>query len=179
MNEQEALKLAKLGKQDGFKRLYELFAGYLFTVAVRMLNDRSLAEDVLQESFEAAFSSIKDFRGESRLKTWLYAILFRTVSRKNAIRKLEPRISDEKHPESQEFAENLEKKLFIEAGLSKLEDRDRMMILMYYRDDLTCGEIAQINGISESNVKILLFRARKKLESFFQRSNREVSNGMQ
>ncbi|MBF0407753.1 MAG: RNA polymerase sigma factor [Candidatus Riflebacteria bacterium] len=181
MNEQEAIILAKEGRREGFARIYELFAGYLFTVAIRILNDRSLAEDVLQETFEAAFKAIGGFEGKSRLKTWLYTILYRTAIHKRSERKAENTLlneSSELHECTSSFADNVERKLLVEEALKILDQREKSMILMYYRDDLSCCEIAQVTDCSESNVKIILFRARKKIEQIILGAESELSDSL-
>jgi len=80
MNDGEAISLCLKKRPEGYRALFERYSPFLLAVAFRMLKDRHLAEDALQETFSAAFAGLSRFRGEARLKTWLYTILYRAFS---------------------------------------------------------------------------------------------------
>ncbi len=163
MNDEEALKLAREGRQEGYRALYDRYAGYLYRVALSFLRHPAAAEDALQEAFTAAFRSLQQFRGESRLKTWLYRILYHQVLKGLQRHKAETPVEDldQQQGSGEADVRNVESKLEVEAVLKRLSERDRSLLLMAYWDDLTCREIAEIMEIQENHVKILLYRARK------------------
>ena len=164
MNEDEALKLAREGRQEGFHALYERFSGYLYRVALGFLRHPVLAEDVLQETFTSAFRNLNQFRGEARLKTWLYRILYHSVLQALKKQKGETpteNIEIESGSESPTSSQ-IDQRLDVEKALRHLPERDRSLLLMAYWDDLTCREIAGILEIKENHVKILLYRARQR-----------------
>ena len=163
MTDEEALEQAKAGREAGFIALYARYARYLFTVALRILGHREWAEDALQETFTAAFRSLREFQGKSRLKTWLFTILFRTSLR---LRERMAKSSGD-DLEAHEFpgpdlTGNIDQRLLVEQTMALLPARDRAVLIMAYWDDLTCAEIGEVLGIKENHVKILLFRARNR-----------------
>ena len=164
MNDAEALELARKGRPEGFRSIWETYGRYLYTLAFRLLRDGPLAEDAVQEAFTAAFRSIGDFRGDSRLKTWLYSILYRSVLRLQERRKRGNGCCElpEEIPSGRNLHAELETRLDIRTVLDRLPSRDRAVLIMSYWDDLTCSEIADVLSTNENHVKILLYRARNR-----------------
>ncbi len=162
MNDAEALELARKGRHEGFRSIWETYGRYLYTLAFRMLRDAALAEDAVQEAFTAAFRSIDGFRGESRLKTWLYSILYRSVLKLQERHNRGNGFCDlpEELPSGRNQHAELETKLDVRDVLDRLPSRDRAVLIMAYWDDLTCSEIADVLSTNVNHVKILLYRAR-------------------
>ncbi|OYV87752.1 MAG: hypothetical protein B7Z63_01845, partial [Ignavibacteriae bacterium 37-53-5] len=63
---------------SSFKELFDEYSSLVFNVALRMLQNKEDAEDVTQDTFLQAHVSIKNFRSESQLSTWLYRIAVNT-----------------------------------------------------------------------------------------------------
>ena len=163
MTDEEALEQAKAGRESGFIALYDRYARYLFTVALRILGHREWAEDALQETFTAAFRSLHEFQGRSRLKTWLFTILFRTSLRlRERMAKSTGEELEVQEISTPDLSGDIDQRLLVEQTMAFLSARDRAVLIMAYWDDLTCGEIAEVLGLRENHVKILLFRARKR-----------------
>jgi len=77
----EFLRRLRRHEQAAFGELVGQFSQPLFRVAYSMVGNAADAEDVVQETFTAAFAGISKFRGESSLKTWLMQILVRQSAR--------------------------------------------------------------------------------------------------
>lgn len=170
MNDNDALILARNGRQEGYKALYDNYSGYLFTLAYRMLKDRQAANDVVQETFESAFKAICSFRGESRLKTWLYTILYRiSIHRLSRENHQSPSCLNEIADEKCTY-ELIDKKLDVERILNDMPPCDRAVLILSYWDDLSCSEMAGILSLETNHVKVLLFRARRKFQKLWTRS---------
>lgn len=169
MNDVEALELARNGRPEGYRAIWETYGRYLYTLAFRILRDRALAEDAAQEAFTAAFRSIDGFRGESRLKTWLYRILYRSVLRiqENHMRGSGACDLPADIPAARNQHLELETKLDVRNILDRLPDRDRALLIMAYWDDLSCSEIADVLSTNTNHVKILLYRARERFAGFW------------
>ena len=73
-NEPELVSRAQRGDRDAFSTLIAHYAPTVLSVAWRIVGDRTLADDVAQETFLAAFRSLRSFRAESRFSTWLFRI---------------------------------------------------------------------------------------------------------
>lgn len=164
MNDAEALKLARQGRPEGFRSIWETYGRYLFTLAFRLLRDRALAEDATQEAFTAAFRSIGGFRNECRLKTWLYRVLYTSVLRLQERQNRGKGTGElpEEVPSGRNLHAELETRLDVRSVLDRLPDRDRAILIMAYWDDLTCSEIADVLSTNANHVKILLYRARNR-----------------
>jgi RNA polymerase sigma-70 factor, ECF subfamily len=65
------------GDRESFRTLYEQTSAYVFTIALRMLGQRSEAEEAMQEVYISVFRKIDSFRHDSAFRTWLYRIVMR------------------------------------------------------------------------------------------------------
>lgn len=71
--------LAAAGDREAFRNIVDSNKQRMFTVARSVLRDAQLAEDAVQESFIKAYRALADFKGESRLSTWLHRITYLTA----------------------------------------------------------------------------------------------------
>ncbi|PKL43553.1 MAG: RNA polymerase sigma factor SigM [Candidatus Riflebacteria bacterium HGW-Riflebacteria-2] len=171
MNDAEAIKLALLGREEGFRAIFANHGDFLFTHALRFLRNRELAEDAVQETLTAAFRSLATFRGDARLRTWLYRILRNNCLRligKNPV--AQPILVE---PAGNNAATTVEQRLDVAEILDRLAERDRSILLLTYWDELPLKEASDILEISENNAKIVLFRARKRFAELWQRHGRK------
>lgn len=160
------------GKTSDYAYLVNKYKDMIFTLAFRMTGSREDAEEVSQDVFLKAFNGLTDFRGTSKFSTWLYKIAYnQSVSH---IRKKKPDILsydsmeigiNEMQGEMDAGHEQLEQipAGFIKKAFEKLEETDRAVLTLYYQQDLSIKEIGNVTGLGISNVKVKLFRGRKKL----------------
>ena len=160
------------GKTSDYACLIDKYKVMIFTLAFRITGNREDAEEVAQDVFLKAFNGLKEFRGTSRFSTWLYKIAYnQSVS---YIRKKRPDIVsydslaggiNELQGEMEMNHEQLDNipVEYIKQAFEKLEETDRAVLTLFYQDDLSVKEISNVTGLSVSNVKIKLFRGRKKL----------------
>jgi len=165
----------------------EAHADYLFNFAVGQVRDASVAEDLVQETFLAALKSKSPFSGKSSQRTWLVGILrhkiydhLRRQCRERAVRIDPMPVNDEqsweesvlwlhdvaaecqspsRRMELDEFRENLE------AALGKLPPRIAQVFQLYEIEDRSNHEVCEQLNISESNLWMMLHRARKQLRA--------------
>lgn len=147
-------------------------------LAYYYLKDRHLAEDVAQEVFVKAYRNWDSFRGESSIYTWLYKItvnLCRDKARSAWWRRLVP--SEDPRSTSDELELSSVEEDPEEAAVLS-EERDRLMeqvmslpdsyreaVVLYYYQDLSTVEIAEVTGQNENTIKTRLFRARAMLKN--------------
>jgi RNA polymerase sigma factor (sigma-70 family) len=160
------------GNTSDYANLINKYKDMIFTLAYRITGNREDAEEVSQDVFLKAFNGLSEFRGTSRFSTWLYKIAYnQSVSR---IRKKQPDIQsydsleigiDDWHGEMDMNHEQLDNipVVYVKQAFEKLEEIDRTVLTLYYQDDFNVKEISGITGLSVSNVKVKLFRGRKKL----------------
>ncbi len=171
MNDAEAIKLALHGREEGFRAIFANHSAFLFTHALRILKDRLHAEDAVQETFSAAFRALGSFRGEARLRTWLYQILYRNAIRLAGRNQRTLPLVAEPPDKAGDFPD-LEQKSDVESILDQLGERDRAILIMTYWDEMPLSEAAEVLEVCENNAKIILFRARKRFAGLWSAANR-------
>ena len=172
-DEAHLLQLAREGNRQAFGHLVTKYQSLVFTVALRLMKQREEAEEVAQDAFVKAWQQLPKYEGKARFSTWLYRITFNTaVSR---LRKHKPTISWEEDGVSEHLAplpaietamdglKSNERSAFIQQGLAKLSEIDSTVLTLFYLAENDTDEIASITGLSLSNVKVRLMRARKRL----------------
>lgn len=157
--------------------LMEQYGTRVLHLAFFYLKDRHLAEDIAQEVFIKAYRQWDRFRGDSSVYTWLYKItvnLCRDRARSAWWRRMLPTDDPDvlSHGESQlppedgpedavlRIAQNEE----LMAAVMQLPDAYREAIVLYYYQELSTVEIAEITGVSDNTIKTRLFRARAMLK---------------
>ncbi|MBB2143936.1 sigma-70 family RNA polymerase sigma factor [Pedobacter sp. LMG 31464] len=128
----------KSGNQDAFYRLYKLYAKSMYNVAVKILNDKDEAADILQDSFIQVFSDIKNFRQEVTFGLWLKRIVINQSI--TAIRKRKydfvaiDSVSDEDlvDDNEMEMPDLKEEVVKINEGIRKLPDGFRCILTLFF-----------------------------------------------
>jgi RNA polymerase sigma-70 factor (ECF subfamily) len=134
------------------------------------------AEDVVQETFVAALNAIHRFRGDSKLRTWLFSIaahkvadLHRRVQRRpeNVSLDMDAFLQVEgPHPEHE--MENLEARQRVHQALSRLPSHYSTALILKYVDDMRVREICEVMKRSEKSVESILVRARRLLSEILE-----------
>lgn len=138
------------------------------TLAYNIVMNHADAEDVAQDSFIKAYTSIRSFKGNARFSTWFYRIVVNTALNKQKRYKLtnveQPEeLNDEPAANSFTNLQNQEQKKFIRQALLNLSEAERICITLYYMNELSIAEVETITGFTASNIKLLLHRGRKHL----------------
>ncbi len=163
------IKRTLAGDTAAFSVLVERYQSLVYSMVVRMVRHRQDAEDIAQDVFVKAFSSLGSFRGESRFSTWLCRIAY-TSSVSYTRRQRPDRAGieiehelDTRPDEADENGQREDRLQQLQQSLNKLSSEDAVLISLYYQHDKSVDEIAPITGLSASNVKVRLHRIRKKL----------------
>lgn len=160
------------GDTKAFAVLVDRYKDLVFTLALRMLKNREEAEEVAQDTFIKVFKSINKFKGDSKFSTWIYRITYNScldvLKKYKQEYKLDP--IDEYTERQLVTFENAfdaladkEQRQTIETCLQKLPEEDGFLLTLYYFEEQSIDEIAKIVGLTVNNVKVKLFRSRKKL----------------
>ena len=169
---------AKRGDMRACEKIYRSFHTHAFTVAVRICNNRELAQDVTQEAFIAAFKRMHQYRGDSPFWGWLRRVIVNHAI--SALRKL-PRhdaveFEDYMSPRSGD-QEGMGRCMDLEQALKQLSDEDRMVVWLHDVEGYKHREIAELVGKTESYSKTRLNRARTRLRSLISESDTAVVQG--
>ena len=159
------------GKTSSFAFLVDNFKNLVFTVCFRILRNTDDAEDAAQVTFIKAFNNLHTFTFKSKFSTWLYTIAFRTAVSQSKVNIVETvsvdYLADIESDWDDSTAKDLERKdqkIFVQKAIEELTEVDGVLITLFYIEECSIQEIAQITDMSESNVKVRLFRARKQLK---------------
>ena len=155
-----------------FEELVVTYQHRVFGVALRMLGSRAEAEEIAQEAFLRAFRSIRDFRGDARLSTWLYAITSRLcLTRLGASERRTARPGDEAlarvaDPGERPGAalEREEAQAALHRAIGELPDERRIVVVLRDLQGLSYEEIAEALSLELGTVRSRLHRARMELK---------------
>lgn len=170
--DQDYIEQIRSGNVDAYAALVTKYQRMIFTLALRMVGNREDAEEVSQDTFVKAYKALDSFKGTSKFSTWLYRIVYNTSL--DYIKKNKRIILSEHIDEINEadigsmqnaltYIEAKEKKQLIEKALLQLPEEERVLLTLFYFEELSLKEISEIVKISYDNVKIKLHRSRKKL----------------
>lgn len=185
-NDHLLIKETLKGNKAAFGSLVERYQDYVFSVTFKVLKNREEAEEAAQDSFVKAYRALASFEKRSKFGTWLYQIAWRTaIDRYRSKPKPSQSLDDEDsylqvadsgaNPEQQFQQKNA--RAVIEQALSQMKPKDAALLTLYYLNEQSVKEIAEITGLSESNVKVKLFRLRDTLKNVMTRNLRgEVKN---
>lgn len=174
------------GETSAFGELVDRYQNFAFTIALRIVKHREEAEEVAQDSFIKAFDSLSGFRGDAKFSSWLYRIVYhksldriKKNKRERSFQLIEEITSDDLDgiENGLDFMLEEERKQVINKCIAELPGQDAAVVEFYYFEELPVKEIAEITGLTEDNIKIKLYRSRKKLFNLLQSYIKpEISN---
>jgi RNA polymerase sigma factor (sigma-70 family) len=165
---------AKRGDREAFADLVRRFKGHVYRYAVGMLGDRMDAEDVSQETFIKAYSSLSSLDNEYAFSSWIIRIAVNLC--KDRLKKRTNTLEQELHAEKSEriadqsVSDPLEK-LSIEEGLSRLSVGHREVLILHEIQGYNYEEIAEMIDVPLGTVKSRLFAARINLRKELRRED--------
>ncbi len=160
------------GREEAYAVLIERYEQLVFTLALRMLKNREDAEEASQDVFVKAFKALNKFKGEAKFSTWIYRITYNKCLDMLARIKRQPAVADIEELNHSNFKEvetvidkmELEERnAQIKKCIESLPEDEAFLITVYYFEDRSVNELVQITDLTESNIKIKLYRARKRL----------------
>ena len=153
-----------------FRLLHDRYAAKIFSKAVTMLRDEAQAQDATQEIFTKIFLHLHKFEGTAKFSTWVYSVTYnfcidkiRKEKRSRALFATEVENPPD-HAEDVEDAAELAAMQVNELRrvLNELNDADRTLLLLKYKDGVKIRDIALMFDKNESAVKMQLKRAKEK-----------------
>jgi RNA polymerase sigma-70 factor (ECF subfamily) len=160
------------GKINAFSYIVDRHKNKAYNLAFRICSNHEEAEEIAQDSFIKAYKSLKGFKMKSSFSTWLHRIVYNTAIshvriKKKGVLSLEDFPADATDfigtNTSEEEAEKEYRSSLINFALQKINEEERGLISLYYYEEMSTEEISDVTGISKSNIKVKLFRARQKM----------------
>ncbi|REG87333.1 RNA polymerase sigma factor [Winogradskyella sediminis] len=175
VNESELITRLKnsLTKEAAYRELLQLYKERLYWHIRKIVINHNDADDALQNTFIKVYRNIENFKGESKLFSWLYRIATNesiTLINKNAKRL---QISNEEHQsrainnlQADVYFEGDDIQLKLQKAIATLPEKQQLVFNMRYFDDLKYKDIAEILETSEGALKASYHIAAKKIEAF-------------
>ncbi len=167
------------GEPDAFGPIVKKYTPLIVKLAYSFLSDREDALDASQEIFVRAYKGLASFKLEKRFEPWLYSIALNYLRTAYRARK---KNAEEKKTVFREIAREqiiacandeydlMYAKETVRMALEELGTELREVVVLYYMEGKSVGEISEILSIGIENIKSKLFRARKKLKEIIQRN---------
>ncbi|MGD0038069.1 MAG: sigma-70 family RNA polymerase sigma factor [Bacteroidota bacterium] len=179
-NDLELVELFQNGNETAFNELVGRYQEKVYWIARRFVNDHDQADDIVQEVFVKVYKSLKNFRGESGIYTWLYRITINVAL--NALRKQRIRdfirideffeTAEDENEQPDAIFEKDEQKKLIEEAIAKLPEKQKAVFILRYHEELSYEEISLILKTSIGGLKANYFHAVKKIGEYVNRAHR-------
>jgi len=165
----ELVKRCQEGDQVAFGEMLSITQNSVFNIAYRVLGDREDAQDAAQEAYLRLWQGLPAFRSESKFSTWLYRVVLNTcLNRKRQLRRQLQVVESDmilesiQEPGPEPLRQALESELSgrIWKAVESLDIKYRLVITLFYQEELSYSEIAELLTLPIGTVKAHLNRAR-------------------
>ncbi len=162
----------KRGNIQAFSFLVEKYQKMVYTLALKLMKKAEEAEEMAQDTFVKAFQKIDSYEGKSKFSTWLYSITYNACvselrKRRIDFKSLDDRqISDDDEQKMHDYYRETRKEdqeKYLNLALEKLPEDDQVLVTLYYFENQSMDEISVITGLTVSNIKVKIHRARKRM----------------
>ncbi|MCK0178006.1 RNA polymerase sigma factor [Flavobacteriaceae bacterium S0862] len=177
-NDQVYIQAILEGDTNAFTVLVDRYKDLVYTLALRMMKHTEEAEEAAQDTFVKAYKSLNKFKGDSKFSTWIYRVAYNTcLDRLKKNKRQQYTVEINEYTEHQvktldnalDQIEAKEKEQTIQDCLALLPSEDSFLLTLYYFEELSLEEIGKIVSLKPNNVKVKLFRSRKKLATILKR----------
>ncbi|MGA0608002.1 RNA polymerase sigma factor [Phenylobacterium sp. VNQ135] len=178
LTDAELVRRTLAGDDHAFALLMRRHGGPLFLFVRRYVGARDVAQDILQESFVAAWSALERYDPARPLGTWLRTIALnkcRDRSRRLALRRVilgDPETEEalrqpDPAPRSDEVLSERERLAALEAAIARLPEKLKIPLILTCLEGLSQAQAADQLGVSVKTVETRVYRARRRLAEHF------------
>lgn len=162
------------GDTAAFSYFITQYKDMAFSIARSVLRDEYAAEEVVQDAFLKAFRGLGSFQGQSKFSTWFYRIV--TNEALQRLRRAQRNLVDyaaeytidvpdeTEDPAELQLADD-ERHVLVNQALDLLPPKEALALRLFYLDDESIRTVSDITGWTESNVRVILHRARKNMRA--------------
>ncbi len=159
------------GDSKAYAFLVDKYKAMTYTLALRIAGNAQDAEEISQDAFVKAYKALPAFKQESAFSTWLYRIVYNTAISKTRKKKLDTTSLDTNYlgnyvAVTQTTFQGMvreDQQKYIQAAMHELTAEESTLIYLHYTEEKSMEEIGMVTGLTAANVRVKLFRARKKL----------------
>jgi len=158
--------------EKGIRALMDAYQSRLYWHIRRIIVDGDLTQDTLQETFIKAYQNFHQFKNDSQLYTWLYRIATNEALQQiNKLKKMQKTDEDPEYYMQNLVADNThsdaeEIQVFLQKAIQSLPEKQKLVFMMRYYDDLPYEEISQIVDMSVGTLKTNYHYAKQKIEDY-------------
>ncbi|EMR03502.1 RNA polymerase sigma factor [Cesiribacter andamanensis] len=170
MTDKLLIRMVRAGKPEVYRALVERYQDMVYNLCFKVLLDEDEAKDAAQEAFIKAYQALGTFREDSKFSTWMYRIATNEALARTRRKKRSAPLEEARHMASEGSGDNTpaslqqeERSRYLHAALAQLEETDRLLISLYYLEEVSMDEVADISGLDKNLAKVRMHRARKKL----------------
>lgn len=146
--------------EDAFRALYDRTARPLFAYVLRVSGSSDVADDLLQESYCRLLSAKLPVMDETQMKSYLFRIATNLLRDRWRVKE---RAIEKDAPEPSSPARDPAVHTDVQRALQQLAPRQRQLLWLAYVEGASHKEIAQVTGLRAGSIRMLLFRARRRL----------------
>jgi RNA polymerase sigma-70 factor, ECF subfamily len=158
--------------EDAFRAFYDRTARPLWVYLARMTGDTHVADDLLQEAFYRFLRVRATYESDAHRRNYLYRIATNLVRDAHRRRRPEHVVleDDAAAPGPRDFTQRSDVHTDVTRAMAKLKPRERELLWLAYAEGSSHQEIASVLGVKTGSIKLLLFRARRRLAALLKGS---------
>lgn len=171
MDEELLVAQMKCGDRNAFTQIYDKYKDSVYRTACLICQNAADGEDVMQETFIKVYLHCKELRANNMFRYWLFQILNRTAYQHLNSKHVElpdeniiAKADSDTIPLTEETLIQKEQHSELYQAILKLDYKLRIVVILYYFNEIPTKQIAKIVGCYEGTVKSRLHTARKKLK---------------
>ncbi len=165
----------KQGITDDFSLIIEKYQRSVYSLVYKVVSNHEVAEEITQDVFVKCYSKINQLNRPEKFGGWLLRIAYhqslnsrRGLRSSHRFKSLDSQLVDEVAVmvETNDLLEEKERHILLKSAISKLKAEEKMIVQLFYFDQKSIKEIAEITKLKESNIKVKLKRSRDLLLKF-------------
>ena len=166
------IEAVRKGDVPAFSFLVERYQRMVYSLALKLLKNTEDAEEMAQDTFIKAFQKLNMYEGKSKFSTWLYSITYNACISELRKRRIkfssleDHQLSDQDEMKMYDYFSETKKEdqdRYLNLALGKLPEDDQVLVTLYYYESQSMDEISIITGLTTSNIKVKIHRARKRM----------------
>ena len=180
--DRELVERARSGERDAYEALARTSADRLYAIAYRIVRDRDLADDAVQQTLVQMWRELPSLRDPDRFEAWTYRLVVRFCrldarrARRSGVREIR---MDESTPARSDAFADADLRDQLSRALTELSLEHRTVVVLHHYAGLPLGEIATILGVPYGTVGSRLHHATRALRAAVNAGDRSAATGAQ
>jgi RNA polymerase sigma factor (sigma-70 family) len=167
----EYIRKVLQGDSRAFRYFIDKYRNLAYSLAISVVKNSAIAEEVTQDAFVNAYKFLYQFEERAKFSTWLYKIVMNEALKRVKRKTLDyckdiEEIHDAEISHLNESIDTLgdeDQRYYINRALERLSPNDSLVLRLFYLHENNLREIQEITGLTETNIKSILHRARKRM----------------